>query len=119
VPYHILAFQLPTSNNRSRDSSVGIATWLLPAGRPSSRGSIPGRDKRLLLFSTISSLLHNGYGKDVSPEVKRQGREANHSPPSAAEVQNCETTALLVHTYSWRRGTKLIKPSTFPAWRQW
>jgi hypothetical protein len=34
------------------------------------------------------SLLSNGYQGPFSPRVKRQGREADHSPPSSAEVKN-------------------------------
>jgi hypothetical protein len=33
------------------------------------------------------SLLSNGYGGALSPGVKRAGREADHSPPTNAEVK--------------------------------
>jgi hypothetical protein len=33
------------------------------------------------------SLLSNGYWK-FSPGIKRPGREADHSPPTSAEVKN-------------------------------
>jgi hypothetical protein len=40
----------------------------------------------------------------LSPEVKRQGREADHSPLSRAEVKNGGAIPPLPHTSS-RRGT--------------
>jgi hypothetical protein len=57
------------------------------------RDSVPGTE--IFLFSTPlpdqlwgrSSLLFNGYRR-LSPEIKRPGREANHTPPSNAEVKN-------------------------------
>jgi hypothetical protein len=74
----------------SRDSVVGIATcyWLdnqgvgvrVPVG---TRISIsPRRPKRLW---GPSSLLSNWY-RTLSPGVMRPGREADHSPPTSAEV---------------------------------
>jgi hypothetical protein len=42
--------------------------------------------------------------EDVSPWVKRQGRETDQSPPSGAEVKNGEVIPLIPHT-SYRRGT--------------
>jgi len=46
------------------------------------------------------SHLSNGFPGEgvISPEVKRPGREADHSPPSSAEVRNAWTytsTALI------------------------
>jgi hypothetical protein len=37
----------------------------------------------------------------VSPEVKRQGREDDHSPPSSAEVKNAGAIPPFPHTSSW------------------
>jgi hypothetical protein len=37
----------------------------------------------------------------VSQGVNRQGREADHSPPSSVEVKNGEATSSLPHTYLW------------------
>jgi hypothetical protein len=43
----------------------------------------------------------------LSLRVKRPGREADHSPPSSAEVKNVWSyTSILPHTSSWR-GAKL------------
>jgi hypothetical protein len=39
----------------------------------------------------LPSLLSSGYWGAISPGVKRSGREADHSPPSSAEVKNGET----------------------------
>jgi hypothetical protein len=75
-----------------------------------SQGSIPGRGKRF--FSTphypywlwgLTSLLLNGFHKLSSPEVKRPVWEAEHSPPSSAEVKNGGAIPLLPHTSSWHR----------------
>jgi hypothetical protein len=37
----------------------------------------------------------------VSPEIKRQGREADDSPPSSAEVKKDGTIHELHHKFSW------------------
>jgi hypothetical protein len=59
-------------------------------------------------------------GTGVLPlEVKRPGREADHSPPSSAEVKECvELYLLSLYTSSWRRaylntGATLPLPFTF------
>jgi hypothetical protein len=44
----------------------------------------------------------------ISSEVKRPGREADHSHPSSAEVKANEAITLLPHTSSWG-GAQLIK----------
>jgi hypothetical protein len=77
----------------SRDSAVDIA----PAYGLDDRGvgvRVPVRSR---IFSSPyrpdrlwdpPRLLSNGYGGGVlSPGVKRQGREADHSPPASAEVK--------------------------------
>jgi hypothetical protein len=38
----------------------------------------------------------------LSPGLKRQGREANHSPPSSTEVKNGGTVPPLSHPSLWR-----------------
>jgi hypothetical protein len=38
----------------------------------------------------------------LSPGVKRQGREADHSPPTSAEVKEMWIIYPLPHTLSWR-----------------
>jgi hypothetical protein len=44
----------------------------------------------------------------LSPGLERLGREADHSPPSSAEVKNCGFILPLPHVSSWR-GASLIK----------
>jgi hypothetical protein len=39
----------------------------------------------------------------LSPGVKRQGREADHSPQTSAEVKNGEAIPPLPHTSTWHR----------------
>jgi hypothetical protein len=38
----------------------------------------------------------------VSQGITRKGREADHTPPSSADVKNVGTTPPLPHTFSWR-----------------
>jgi hypothetical protein len=72
------------------DSSVGIATGYGLDGR----GSIPGRARRFYQLHNVkigpgahpASYLMGTGGS--FPEVKRSGREADHPPPSSAEVKN-------------------------------
>jgi hypothetical protein len=69
--------------------------WLR-AGRSDDRGSIPGGGLGIFLFDTMS---RPALGLTQSPiqwvpgalslEVKRPGREADHSPPYSAEVKEC------------------------------
>jgi hypothetical protein len=76
----------------SRDSAVGIATGR--AGRPRSRISSPGEGKNFLFSTSCRPALGptqppiQWVTGTLSPEVKRPGREANHSPPTSAEVKN-------------------------------
>jgi hypothetical protein len=80
------------SNSESLSSAVGIATRLRN-GRPSGRSSGPGRVKNL--HSTILSRLAlrptqppiQCVSRDLSPGIKRQRREADHSPPTSDEVK--------------------------------
>jgi hypothetical protein len=37
----------------------------------------------------------------ISPEVKRPGREADHSPPSSAEFKNGRGILLFPNMFSW------------------
>jgi hypothetical protein len=70
---------------RSRNSSVVIAMCYGLDGQSSN----PGRGKTFL-FSTTSILILEPakVPRALSPEVKRPGCEADHSPPSSAEVKN-------------------------------
>jgi hypothetical protein len=47
------------------------------------------------------SLLYNGYLGALSLSVKRQGREADHSPPSSAKVKNGGAIPSLPCMSSW------------------
>jgi hypothetical protein len=79
----------PQHLQRSRDSSVGIAT----SYGLESRVSIPGRDKFVL--STASKPAVQPIQTPIewvsaapSPVVNRPGREDDHPPPSCAEIKN-------------------------------
>jgi hypothetical protein len=74
----------------SRDSSASAATGYEPSGR----NSIPesGKTFRSSTVSrpTLGATQHHIQWVPARPflSVKRQGREADHSPPSSAEVKN-------------------------------
>jgi hypothetical protein len=50
--------------------------------------------------SGANSASYPVYTRALSPGVKRQVREADHSPPSRAEVKNGGAIPLLLHTSS-------------------
>jgi hypothetical protein len=90
--YQITWCRIPEGTTRSRDSVVGRATGYglddRGVGVPS-----PGRVKNFL-FSTWSKPALGPTQPPIqwvpgalSPGVKRQGREADHSPPASAEVK--------------------------------
>jgi hypothetical protein len=92
--WHILIRSINTYMyaTRSRDISVGIATGYGLNGQGGGRSS-PGRVKSF--YFSISSRpalgstqppIKIGTGGSF-PGVKRQGREADHSPPTSAEVK--------------------------------
>jgi hypothetical protein len=69
--------------------------------RLDGRDSFPGRDKRFFFTAHLPgrfwgpvSLLYNGYRG-------HQGREADHSLPSGAEVKNGEGTRLFSSIFPW------------------
>jgi hypothetical protein len=90
--------------NRAR--VVGIATGYERDDRGVGSSS-PGRGKNFL-FSTSSRPalgltqppIQRVLG-DLSPRVKRLGREADHSPPASAEVNNDRARLPLCHMSSW------------------
>jgi hypothetical protein len=73
-------------------SSVSIVSAY---GLPGDRGSIPGRRKGFFLQPLCPdrlwgppSLVYNGYRGRFPGGKARPGRDADHSPPSTAEVVN-------------------------------
>ena len=63
--------------------------------RPRNRGSIPSRSKKFFSYPKLPdrlrgpfSLIFKGYYEQFLRGVKRPGREAEHSPPSSAEIKN-------------------------------
>jgi hypothetical protein len=75
---------------RSRDSSVGVACGY-------------GLDYRQVGVPVPVGSMDTGA---VSPRVKRQGREAYHSPPASAEVSQ-ENVGLYIHTHIRLHGVVL------------
>jgi hypothetical protein len=77
-------------------------------------GSVPGSSKTFL-FSTACRPPRRPRRSPIYwvpgalyPEVKRQGREADHLPPSSAEVKNGGAIPPLLHMSSWH-SAQLIK----------
>jgi hypothetical protein len=70
------------------------------------RDLIPGRGIIFLFSTTFRPALRptrppiQWVKGDLSPGVKRQLHEAEHSPPSSAEVKNGEVIPPLLHTSS-------------------
>jgi hypothetical protein len=89
----------------SRDSPVGITTSLRARD---DRGVRVRFSQGKGFFS--SSNIQTGFGSTQPSmkwvpradilEVKQQGRTADHSPPSGAEVKNGGVIHLLPHTFS-------------------
>jgi hypothetical protein len=94
LPYHIIYHSLTVLpfDAKSRDRSVGIATGygVDDKGIGSSR---PGGDKNFYFFMSPRSSLGPTQAPiqwvpgALSPEVKRPGREADHSTPTSTEVK--------------------------------
>jgi hypothetical protein len=66
------------------------------------RDSIPDRGK-FSLFSTESGLALGATQTRIQmlPEIKRQGREGDHSPPSRAKVDNGGAITPLPNASLW------------------
>jgi hypothetical protein len=83
---------------RSRDSAVAILM---------ARVRFPVVQDISLLHSVQTdswgppSLISSEYRGGALPAVKRQGHEADRSPPSSAEVKKCEAILPVSHISSW------------------
>jgi hypothetical protein len=96
--------------SRSRDSVVGIgrySDWLRGA-RPRDRICSPGRVKNFLFSTSFRPAMGSTQPpiqwvpEAVSPEIKRPGHEADHLPPTSAEVKKTWCIHPLPRTSSWR-----------------
>jgi hypothetical protein len=72
-----------------------------------SRDLLLGRGKKFV-YSPVSRLALGPTQPHIQrvagasfPGIKWPGREADHSPPSSAEVKNCGAIPVLPHTSSW------------------
>jgi hypothetical protein len=76
--------------------------------RLDGRSSSPGRSKIFLPCS--ASILALGPAQPIRwvPGVKRPGSEADHSPPTSAEVKSGGAIPPLPHRSSWR-GAEVVK----------
>jgi hypothetical protein len=101
---------LAQDTDRSRDSSVGIALGYGLDDR-GSRVRFPAGNFSLHHLVQTSSGAHiSSYpmgNRGTFPEVKRPGREADHSPPSSAEVKEC--VELYLHSPIRLHGVMLSK----------
>jgi hypothetical protein len=90
----------------SRDRSVGTPTgWMAGVPLPVGVRFLFSPQRPDCSWAHLASPMGTGA---FSPGVKRPGREANHSPPSSAEVKYCGTAPPLPNTSSCR-GAQLIK----------
>jgi hypothetical protein len=63
----------------------------------------PRQGQEILVFSTTSRPQPTlQWVPGLFPGVKRPGNEADHPPPSSAEVKNGRAIPPLPHTASWR-----------------
>jgi hypothetical protein len=90
-------------NTRSRETSVGMTICYELDGRT----SIAGGDNRLLLTlqnTDTPSLITNAYLGLFSQRGGGvfQGHEADHAPPTSAEIKDGAAITLLPHMTSWR-----------------
>jgi hypothetical protein len=82
----------PLGPNRGLEWRRRYSEWLR-TGRPRDRSSSPGRVKNFLFSKSSRPALGSTQPPiqwvpgALSPEVKRPGREADHSPPSSAKVK--------------------------------
>jgi hypothetical protein len=83
----------PVTSWWSRDSSVGIATGYGLDDQGGGGSSSPGRVKNVHFSISSSPALGSTQppikwvAGALPPGVKRQGREADHSPPTSAEIK--------------------------------
>jgi hypothetical protein len=94
------------SSRQIRGGKLSRYSDRLRAGRPWVRLRTGARDFSLLHNFQTSSGAHPasypmGSGGAFSQEVKRQGRDAYHSLPSSAEMENRTAITPLPHTSSW------------------
>jgi hypothetical protein len=85
----------------SRDSSVGVATGWTAGLRIPAGVKISSAAQRPNLLWGPPSLLFNGYRRLFPRGINRPGREADHLPPSCAEVKNGGAIPPLPHISSW------------------
>jgi hypothetical protein len=78
------------------------------------RSSSPGGHKIFLLSTSSTpvrgppSLISNGYGGVLSLEIKRPGREADHSSQTSARSRIHRSRYPILHTSSWS-SAKLVR----------
>jgi hypothetical protein len=87
--------------------------WLR-AGRLRGHNSSPSRVKNFFFSKPFRPVLAptqppiEWVTGALSPGIKRKGREADHSPPTTADVKKNEFIYPLPHTSSWR-SAQLVK----------
>jgi hypothetical protein len=93
------------ANLRAGDSAVGVVTG---AAGPRDQSSSPCKGKIFLSSTSSRTVLGptqppiQGVPGAPSPGVKWPEREADHSPPTSAEVKNPWIYTSTPHTSLWR-----------------
>jgi hypothetical protein len=100
--FNMISFTVHYHSPRSRDSSFGIATGWTALVR------FPAVQDFSLLHSAQTGSGAQWLPGAISQGVNRQGHEADHSPPSSAEVKKGGAIPPLPHMSSWH-STELIK----------
>jgi hypothetical protein len=91
----IFAVINPQSSNWNRLFSIALGYGL------DSQGTIPGRSKVFFFFIASRLALRPGTKGLFLLGVEWQGHEADHSPPSSAEVKNGGAIPPFLHMLSW------------------
>jgi hypothetical protein len=84
------------------------SVYRLLTGLPTGRSSSPGRVKNFLFSTSSRTALGPAeppiqrVPETLSPGVKWPGREADHSPPTSAEVKKMWVYTSTPPTPSWR-----------------
>jgi hypothetical protein len=80
---------------------IDDADYKAVGGMRIGRGNRSTRRKPAPVPLCLPQIPHDLTWDRTSPEVRRPGRQADHSPPSSAEVKNDRALSPLPHTPSW------------------
>jgi len=105
------------ATERTRNSSVEIATWLR-AGEVTKRGSIPGRGKRIFLWSKTTRWFWGpprlSFGECRWAFSRKRGRSVKLVP----RLRMSAATAPLLHKPSWRAHGQIYLNGRSRSWEK-